>query len=181
MSELLDRKLRHFFSLMDRDGSGTLERNDYLTAAENVNTSFGVTAESAPHNQIREAFVRFWEDIIKPMDTDGDGHVSFDEYRSAYTAGVQDNPQGYENVRPLADAVITIADIESKGQVTPDNFTRAMSTAFGIPEPDCRTAFATLDKDANGYLTRDELQTAGAQFFIGTEAGLPGNTLFGRF
>lgn len=28
------------------------------------------------YNRIREEFVRFWEDIIKPMDTDGDGHVN---------------------------------------------------------------------------------------------------------
>jgi Ca2+-binding EF-hand superfamily protein len=115
------------------------------------------------------------------MDTDGDGHVSFAEYQAAYTAGVLDNPQGYETIRPIADAIISIADTESDGKITPDNFTRAMSSAYGIPEPECRAAFTALDKDTNGYLTRDELQNAAEQYFLGTDPELPGNTLFGRF
>jgi Ca2+-binding EF-hand superfamily protein len=181
MSELLDRKLRHFFTLMNRDQSDTLELNDYLTSADNVSNSFGIAAGSAAHEGMRQEFTRFWENIIKPMDTDGDGHVNFDEYLTAYTAGVLDDPQGYESIRPIADAIIGIADIRSDGKITPDNFTLAMSAAYGIPEPECVAAFTALDKDTNGYLTRDELQNAAAQYFLGTDPDLPGNALFGRF
>ncbi|GAA2073549.1 EF-hand domain-containing protein [Actinomadura alba] len=180
MSELLGRKLKHFFTLMDRDRSDTLELNDYLTTADSVSRSFGMATGSAEHNELRRAFTRFWEDIIKPMDTDGNGHVSFDEYRTAYNTGILDNAQGYERIRPIADAIINIADTESNGKITADNFTLALS-GYGVPEPDCRTAFAALDEDGSGFLTRNELQEATEQYFLGTDPELPGNTLFGRF
>ena len=114
------------------------------------------------------------------MDTDGNGHVSFDEYLTAYNAGVRDNPQGYEQIRPISDAIINIADIESNGKITADNFTLALS-GYGVPEPEGWAAFAALDKDGSGFLTPDELQEATEQYFLGTDPDLPGNTLFGRF
>lgn len=180
MPELLDRKLKHFFTLMDRDRSGTLELNDYLTTADSVGSAFGMAAGSAEHNELRRAFTRFWEDIIKPMDTDGNGHVNFDEYLTAYNAGVRDNAQGYERVKPISDAILNIADTESNGKITADSFRLALS-GYGVPEPDCRAAFAALDKDGSGFLTPDELQEAIQEYFLGTDPELPGNTLFGRF
>jgi Ca2+-binding EF-hand superfamily protein len=180
MSQLLDRKLKHFFTLMDRDQSGTLELNDYLTTADNVRSAFGIAEGSAEHHELRQAFTRFWEDVIKPMDTNGNGHVNFDEYLTAYNAGVRDAPQGYQRMKPISDAILTIADTGSTGKVTADDFARALS-GYGVPEPECRVAFTALDKDGSGFLTSDELQTAIEEYFLGTDPELPGNALFGRF
>lgn len=180
MSQLLDRKLKHFFTLMDRDRSGTLELNDYLTTADSVSSAFGIAEGSAEHNELRRAFTRFWEDIVKPMDTDGNGHVSFEEYLTAYHAGVRDDAQGYERMKPISDAILTITDTESNGKITEDNFALALS-GYGVPEPDGRAAFTALDQDRNGFLTPDELQKAIEEYFLGTDPELPGNTLFGRF
>jgi hypothetical protein len=119
MPAFLDRKMKHFFTLMDRDGSGTLELNDYLTTADSVSSAFGMAAGSAEHNELRRAFTRFWEDIVKPMDTNGNGHVNFDEYLTAYNAGVRDDAQGYKRIRPISDAILNIADTESNGSARP--------------------------------------------------------------
>ena len=100
MSDLLDRKLRHFFTLMDRDGSDTVNSNDYLTIADSVGRVFGLPAGSPEHDELRRVFTRFWEDIIKPMDTDGNGHVSFDEYLTAYNAGVVTTPRATNRSGP---------------------------------------------------------------------------------
>lgn len=180
MSELLDRKLKHFFTLMDRDQSDTLELNDYLTTADSVGSAFGLTTGSAEHHELRRAFTRFWEDIIKPMDTDGTGQVSFEEYLTAYTKGVVDSTQGYDQIKPISDAIIAIAGTGPDGTITADNFTLALS-GYGVPEPEGRAAFAALDKDGSGVLTRDELQEAIEEYFLGTDPALPGNALFGRF
>lgn len=180
MSDLLDRKLKHFFTLMDRDGSDTVELNDYLAIADSVSRAFGMDDGSTGHQELRQVFARFWEDIIKPMDTDGNGHVTFAEYLAAYNAGVRDDPHGYERIRPISDAIINLADIESNGKITEDDFALALS-GYGVPEPECRAAFAALDKDGSGFLTPDELQEATEQYFLGTDPALPGNTLFGRF
>lgn len=180
MSELLDRKLKHFFTLMDRDGSATLELNDYLTTADNVSGAFGMAEGSPEHHELRRTFTRFWEDVIEPMDTDGDGHVRFEEYLTAYNTGVRDHPRGYELIRPIADAVLNIIDTESNGKITADDFTRTLA-GYGVPAPESRAAFSALDRDRSGFLTREEMQVAIEQYFLGTDPALPGNTLFGRF
>jgi Ca2+-binding EF-hand superfamily protein len=180
MTALLDRKLVHFFTLMDRDRSGTLELGDYLTTADRVSSAFGLDEGSADHHELRQAFTRFWEDVIKPMDVNGNGHVGLDEYLTAYNAGVRDNPEGYARIRPISDAVLTIVDPESSGKVTADQLALALS-GYGVPEPEGRAAFAALDRDGNGFLTPDELQDAIEDYFLGTDPDLPGNALFGRF
>jgi Ca2+-binding EF-hand superfamily protein len=180
MSQFLDRKLRHFFTLMDRDRSGTLALNDYLTTADNVGRAFGMAEGSAEHRELRRAFTRFWEDVIEPMDTDGDGHVGFGEYLAAYHAGVRDDARGYDRMKPISDAVLAIADPGGTGKVTADDFALALS-GYGVPEPECRAAFTALDADGSGYLTSDELQKAIEEYFLGTDPDLPGNALFGRF
>ncbi len=179
MSELLDRKLKHFFTLMDRDGSATLELNDYLTTADSVANAFGLVAGSAEHDELRRSFTRFWEDIVKPMDTDGTGQVSFDEYLAAYNTGVVDNAQSYAQIKPISDAIIAIAG-GPDGKITADNFALALS-GYGVPQPECRAAFAALDKDGSGFLSQDELQEAIEEYFLGTDPDLPGNALFGTF
>ena len=180
MSEFLDRKLKHFFTLMDRDHSDTLELNDYLTTADDVGRAFGLAVGSAEHRELRRAFTRFWEDVIKPMDTDGTGQVSFGEYLTAYNKGVVDNAQGYEQIRPISDAIIEIAGAAPDGTIAAENFRLALS-GYGVPGPECRAAFTALDRDGSGFLTRDELQRAIEEYFLGTDPGLSGNTLFGRF
>lgn len=181
MSDLLDKKLKHFFTLMDRDTSNTLELNDYLTSADQVSSAFGMAAGSAEHENLRKRFAGFWENIIQPMDTNGDGHVTFEEYINAYNAAVRDNPEGYEHIQPLAEAVIALADTQATGRITADNFTTAMNAAFGVPEPETRAAFAALDTQNNGHLDHQQLHAAAQEFFLGTDPSAPANGLFGTY
>ncbi|MEV1240876.1 EF-hand domain-containing protein [Nonomuraea sp. NPDC050022] len=181
MTDLLERKLRHFFGLMDRDGSDTLELDDYLAAADGVSASCGLAPGSPEHEAVRATFRRFWEDVIEPMDADGDGHVSFAEYVDGFTEGVLDESDGYERIRPLLDALIDIADADGDGRITGEEFARSLTHGFGVPADESAEAFALLDEEAKGHLTREELQRASTEYFLGTDPDAAANALFGRF
>ncbi|WP_433517469.1 hypothetical protein ACQP2T_19190 [Nonomuraea sp. CA-143628] len=94
MADLIERKLRHFFELMDRDGSATLELADYLTAADGVSASFGLTPGSPEYEAVRETFRRFWEDVVQPMDTDDDAPKTCDCAGSSSATGRSSNLGG---------------------------------------------------------------------------------------
>ncbi|MFF5205996.1 EF-hand domain-containing protein [Streptosporangium sp. NPDC000396] len=181
MADFLERKLRHFFTLMDRDGSDTLELADYLGTADRVSASFGFASGSAEHEAVRGSFLSFWETVVKPADADGDGHVSFEEYFSAYGLRVVSESGGYQNVGSIGDAIISIADTDGDGEVTREEFDLVISQGFGVPADQCATAFASLDTGSKGHLTREELRRATAEYFLGTDPSAPGNSLFGRF
>ena len=181
MADLIERKLRHFFELMDRDGSATLELADYLTAADGVSASFGLTPGSPEYEAVRATFRRFWEDVVQPMDADDDGHVTFAEYIDGFTQGVLDESDGYERIRPLLDGLIDIADTDGDGRITGEEFACGLTHGFGVPEDESAEAFALLDVTAKGHLTREELQRASAEYFLGTDPDAAANSLFGRF
>lgn len=181
MTDLLERKLKHFFGLMDRDGSNCLELSDYLTTADQVSTTFGFALDSPENAALRGRFTRFWEDVILPMDTNGDGNVSFDEYYTAYGQGVRDSEDGYERIRPIADAIISVADSDGDGYVTREEYALALSHGFGVAAEHCEATFTLLDTDDKGFLTREQLQGAAAEYFLSTDLEAPGNNLFGKF
>jgi hypothetical protein len=166
---------------MDRDGSDTLELADYLAAADGVSSSFGLVPGSPEFEAVRATYRRFWEDVIKPMDADDDGHVTFAEYIDGFTQGVLEESDGYERIRPLLDALIDIADTDGDGRITGEEFARGLTHGFGVPADESAEAFALLDEGAKGHLTREELQRASAQYFLGTDPDAPANALFGRF
>jgi Ca2+-binding EF-hand superfamily protein len=181
MSDLIERKLRHFFELMDRDGSDTLELADYLASADGISASNGLVAGSETHDTLRARFRRFWEDVVEPMDTDGDGHVSFAEYLTGFTEGVLDEADGYERIRPMLDVLVDIIDADGDGRVTRAEFAGALTHGFGVPAEEGAEAFALLDEESKGHLTREELQRASAEYFLGTDPSASANSLFGRF
>jgi Ca2+-binding EF-hand superfamily protein len=181
MTDLLDKKLRHFFTLMDHNDSGFLEHHDYVIAADRVSAAFGFAPDSAENNGLRHHFTRFWEDVVKPMDTSADQKVSFEEYLAAYNEGVRDAANGYDRISPITDAIIGMADSEGTGKITIAGFTSAMAGGYGIDAHACHTMFTTLDTKNLGYLTRGQLQEASKEYFLSTDPDAPGNGLFGTF
>ncbi|GLW12456.1 calcium-binding protein [Microtetraspora sp. NBRC 13810] len=179
MADFLEQKLRHFFGLMDRDGSDTLEVEDYLHAADRVSESFGFASGSVEHKAVGDSLIGFWRHVVAPADLDGDGHVTFEEYAAAYRQGIA--ADGYARIEPIGDAIISIADTDGDGKVTQEEFVRAISGGFGVPAEQCAAAFTSLDTGAKGHLTRAELQRATAEYFLGDDPAAPGNSLFGRF
>lgn len=168
-ADLLERKLKHFFGLMDRDGSKTLELGDYLTTADQ---------DSAENAALRGRFTRFSEDVVLPMDANGDGSVSFEEYYTAYGQGVRDSEEGYDRIKPIANAIISVAD-SGDGCVTREAYTLGLSHGFGVPAEHCDSTFTLLDTENKGFLTREQLQGAAADYFLSTELEAPGNNLSG--
>lgn len=181
MTDLLSKKLKHFFTLMDHNASGFLEHHDYVIAADRVSAAFGFTPDSAENAGLRHRYTRFWEDVVKPMDTSADQKVSFEEYLTAYNQGVRDAADGFDRISPIADAIISMADSAGTGKITIAGFTRAMAGGYGVDTHACHTTFATLDTENLGYLTRGQLQEASKEYFLSADPDAPGNGLFGTF
>jgi Ca2+-binding EF-hand superfamily protein len=52
--------------------------------------------------------------------------------------------------------------------------------AFGQSEQDCEHAFAALDLDGDGVLSREELLRAARDYYTSDDPSAIGNLLFGR-
>jgi len=99
--ESIKEEVERIFSTADRDGDGTLSFNEWQTAGANKN-------QVLQDQKLRQAFEMFdkdgsgqisreevkvvlgtgkfgsdkaWDDIIKEVDVNGDGEISFDEFK----------------------------------------------------------------------------------------------------
>jgi EF-hand domain pair/EF hand len=137
---------RLVFAMLDADGDGVISTAEYLARAERVAQATGRTPDDPLVVIARTAGRRAWAS----MDADGDGGVTFDEY--AAWAG----DEAFEQVcRPVLGALFDLADSDEDGTLTLPEFT-ALRSALGNPADNIPAAFAALDTDADGHITRDD-------------------------
>ncbi|WP_084557641.1 lipase family protein [Hamadaea tsunoensis] len=164
------------FSLLDATGDGYLSRDDYTAFALRLVLALGEAPRSPRAHAVREGYLRLWRAIVTRADTDGDGRVSRDEY-AAWAARSDADGAFDAAVRPLAWAVIGLADTDEDGLLNRPDLTRLL-TACNLTKEQVGRTIAELDTDGSGTVSADEIVTAVRDFCRGRSTA--GEWLFGR-
>lgn len=122
-------------------------------------------AQTADPGSAPGAPSRFYEHMLKKLDTNGDGRISLDEYLAAAKAHFQtidtqnkgiidaaqiaSSPGAVKRIDRRAEMLVKHLDTAGNGYVTKDEFLDA-----------AKKRFARLDTQGNGKLTIDEFETA---------------------
>jgi Ca2+-binding EF-hand superfamily protein len=179
-NELNQRKLTKRFELMDADGNGYLQRNDYEALGRRLVLGFAESPESAKGRAVIDSYVAFWDEFISRIDTDGDGRVGRDEFINWVEHNVVDGDAFDSAYRPHLTAVVDLCDINDDGTVDRGEFTRLLEL-YGVSPDDASQSFDRIDTDDDGSLTVDEMIEAGRDFYLSSETGTSGDALFGRY
>ncbi|NUS56801.1 MAG: EF-hand domain-containing protein, partial [Streptomycetaceae bacterium] len=163
-------------SLLDAGGDGYLSRDDYTAFALRLVLALGEAPRSPRAQAVREGYLRLWRAIVTRADTDGDGRVSRDEY-AAWAARATADGAFDAAIRPLAWAVIGLADTDEDGLLNRPDLTRLL-TACNLTPEQVRHTITELDTDRSGTVSADEIVTAVRDFCQGK--GTAGEWLFGR-
>jgi Ca2+-binding EF-hand superfamily protein len=179
-SDIVSSKLKRRFKLLDQDGNGYIEESDYEDLAHRMASAFDQGLDTAPGSALRTAYLKLWRVLQSRMDADGDGRISEDEFLASVQHSIVEQPGGFDRViGPIADAVLNLCDTDGDGVLDQGEVT-TMLGAFGVSDADAAQAFARLDRDHNGKLTRQELTAAVQEFYCSADADAPGNWFYGR-
>ncbi|MEU3956811.1 EF-hand domain-containing protein [Streptomyces achromogenes] len=159
------------FSLFDADGNGVLEADDFELMGTRVVEAVPEAGDSAK-TRLLDAFRRYWETLVRELDTDGDGRVSPEEF----TAIVLD-PQRFDaTVDEFADALATIGDPDGDGFVERAHFT-ALMTAIGFRRANIDALFDAFEPVGGDRVAVTTWADGIRDYYRPEKAGIPGDHL----
>jgi Ca2+-binding EF-hand superfamily protein len=152
------------------DGSGALARGDFELVARRYVDALGLAADSQQAEETRTATRQIWDDLIAPMDANGDGEVSPKEFVDALQRSLATDREAYaESIRPSADAYFDLCEADGSGGVDEKEYVRLMGAACGIPAEEAAATYRTLVAPAHDGMTRDSWHQMLLSFFYDEE------------
>ncbi|MFF9194320.1 EF-hand domain-containing protein [Streptomyces sp. NPDC014779] len=178
--EFITAKIRTGFDHLDRDGDGALTEVDHHLMGRSVARGLGYEENSPEEQSIVDAYLRIWHEVHVPLDADGDGRITREEFVASTSALAGDPALADAALGGLADRIVTIADRDGDDRIDVDEYTAFIrGHAPGLSETEVHEAFRHLDRDGDGTLTRAEVRTAVIEYFTSPDPNAPGNWYFG--
>jgi Ca2+-binding EF-hand superfamily protein len=175
------RKFQRYFSALDTNDDGRLSKEDFELAGLRYAEKLGHAVGSAEQRRLTDMSVRVWTDFVSPMDTSGEGEVTYEEFWAAIEQNLGSDRADYAaKVQPIIETYFTMADSDSDGEISQEEFTAMFTTAVRVPETDVAANFSAIGAEHAAVLTRDQFHEAMEEFCFGTDPQAPANHLFGR-
>ena len=170
------RKAALAFYRWDQSKDGVVRAEDLELWGKQVAAYLNVAHGSPQYAQILEAYRQTWQTVFQPLDRDNDNAVTFEEYTAAFSMFL--DPQGAEQVIAGNRVLFDTLDLDDDGKIAPNEYA-AFVRPLGVLEQDARTAFRQLDRDADGFLSRDEFARDLHEYFASDDRSATANWLFG--
>ncbi|AJE81493.1 MULTISPECIES: EF-hand domain-containing protein [Streptomyces] len=165
------QRVRLVFSLLDADGNGVLEAQDFTSMGERVAAAVpGADGEAMA--RLRTAFARYWTTLVTELDADADGRVSFEEYTACVLS-----PERFDaTVTEFAWALAELGDQDGDGLVERGPFA-ALMAAIGFSEDNTRALYEAFGPDAEDRVPVRVWAEGIRDYYAPDKAGIPGDRL----
>jgi Ca2+-binding EF-hand superfamily protein len=171
--------LERRFAVIDIDGNGVWQREDYQQLTRRLCEAFGYALDSAAGQAVATGQRTLFEALLSHMDADGDQEITQDEFAAALDRDIKDRPGFDTAVRTAARTLLQVADQDGNGALDAGEYTR-LAAVYGARADEAERAFDQLDQDSNGVLDTAELTLAISQFFTSRDPEARGNVAFGH-
>lgn len=171
--------LERRFAIVDTDGNGVWQRDDYQLLTRRLCETFGYAADSAAGRAVATTLRRLFDTLLSYMDANHDEEITREEFVVALSRTIDDRPGFDTAVRAAARALLQLADQDGNGVLDAAEYSR-LAAVYGTRTDEAKRAFGRLDQDANGMLDIDELTVAIGQFFSSRDPAAGGNLVFGH-
>ena len=125
--------------------------------------------------------------MIRYLDADGDGDSTLVEWLNFHFLAFSQGPEAARNNAELNGALNSTAqffcdmlDSDGDGKVTTEDYV-LFCEAYGVPEPEAKESFDTFDRNNDGILQIQEVDTLIREFYSSEDPRAPGNVFFGMF
>lgn len=179
LSDVLRGRLIAVLGLWDADGDGAIEESDYAVAASRMAGRSGLEPGSAEYEQLHRQLVRGGWELLRQFDSDGDGQVTIEEALEGFDGLHADEQRFREVIVEPSFSSFDLIDTDHDGAITAEEY-RSYLVAMTVDEATAETAFAHLDLDGDGLLSRDEFVQLMEEYFTSDDPDAVAGWLFGK-
>jgi Ca2+-binding EF-hand superfamily protein len=181
LGDLQRRKADHYFHLIDEDGNGLIESDDFQRRADRLAASFGIT-DDAERDRLRRRLLLWWEHLSTLADANDDGRITREEWhmyweRFKIAVSMGNNRRSLGRLERVARHTCQAIDRSGTGRITPEEFSNWLQ-AWDIDRHEA--VFQRLDRGDKGFLTEEDLTEATKEFYLSNDPAAPGNVLYGE-
>jgi juvenile hormone diol kinase len=181
LSDILQKKLAQHFSFRDLNKDGYVECSDWEQCAQNLAAIRNWQPGSPEYENVMAQHIAMWHLFWQPADLNQDGKVSKPEYlHLAETQRKMGFNYEMKQVRNLFAAIFDTIDLDGNGEISLAEY-KLFFQAWAMEERLAETAFASLDLNADGRLSREAFLQYGVNFYVNDEPDVAGNMIFGPY
>jgi Ca2+-binding EF-hand superfamily protein len=185
-TELQKQKLMHMFELLDVDGNGVLEYDDFRMVVDTMAEERGWERNNRRYISLVASNKRLWTMISRNIDIDSDGSITLMEWLAFHIKAFIEDPmtKGFDPkfsaaLRGTATFFCDMLDSDGDGKVCIDDYI-AFCAAYNVSEAKARLSFGLFDRDGSGDITVQEVEEMVKEFYLSDDPMAPGNLFFGN-
>jgi len=183
LSELLRKKHAKNFQVYDVNKNGCVEQADLELCAQKIAALRHIKPGESQFEDIRAKYVAIWSSFWQPADLNGDGKVELKEYLSVAEKSIENfanSAKLKEEHAAKANTIFICLDADGNGEISLAEY-KQFCTAVGLGEEVAEEAFARLDENGDGVLSREEYMERSKEFHTSDDPNAPGNWLYGSY
>jgi len=175
MKDIQRQKLLHFFNLLDHDGNGVLQPNDFLLVSDNISDIMGYENNSTNRFELQLKAMGLFLEILRGIESK-EAEVTPEKWLAYFHDKVFDAPN--ETIDKVARYLFDLFDQDNDGAIDEHEYLD-MFKAYDLYSANAKMAFDQLDLNKDERISQGELIKAFEDFILSDDKKSPGNWLFG--
>lgn len=173
-------KLVYFFNILDLDGNGSIQINDFTKMVEKVRLVMGFEVDSKEHKRILEKATRFFNALVKDIKPKYIQEITREEWLQFFDLDKMPPEMLVEYKEIVFNFMFDFFDQNRDGYISRDEYSDFYSI-FGIDKKYLDDAFPKLVSSKSYRLHRYDIMDAVEDFFISDNKEDSGNWIFGHW
>lgn len=178
LSEVQEKKLRHFFFVMDDDHNHILQPDDFTSVAEKISDILGYSEDSARRLQLHVRSYRLFIQLLADIGKE-ETNITMDEWLSLFDRILHGKSTFIKNyVYRTASYIFSLFDQDNNRYIDKKEY-QDMFKVYDIDMSHLDYGFEKLDVNGDGQLSKNEIIKGMTDFFLSSDEDAPGNWIFG--
>ncbi|MYR41634.1 EF-hand domain-containing protein [Streptomyces sp. SID5910] len=169
-------KLDQLFTATDTDGDGYVDWSDHQRIVDRYVSGYKIDKSDRRAKALLISYQMQWTELLRHAD--GVNRLSREQYHLATRAASVDTSR-FNMVEGVPHAIFDLMDTDEDNVIGKSEFKQYLEV-WNVTDPSAMDAFAALDLDGDGVISRQEFIRAAREFFYSPDLEAPGSLFFGR-